>query len=235
MKKIFSLAITAVFAFCLNVQNSTAQPHLRIDTLLNFPLVPGDTAIQGQVYNNIRIVVTNIGNNHFFGDIHVYLYSQSVGASSYDTLRDGPFPYCYIPIGQTDTISANPNYQFRTIHYAAGDNIIVVWPYSSNTSFDTYSTHMYFSITTGINSPHEPTFSTYPNPVSKFIRVNYADENKVEQVRIYDLAGREVYSIREAVRTIDLDAAGVLDGIYFLEIRETSGKTTVKKILVTTN
>jgi hypothetical protein len=233
MKKVFYLLII-IGLFLFQSHSSSGQARLHIVQIDSFPVFPGDTAYEGQVYHNIRIVVKNVGTNNFFGDIHVFLYSQSLGVSALDTLRDDPFHPNYL-LGPGDSVSlpANPLYTFRSIHYAAGDNIVVVWPYSGATNFDTYLTRIYLSLVLGIREPEEAGISIYPNPVSEILRLNYLDENKVEEVRIYDLVGREIFNVNKAIEQIDLK--GFDPGIYFVELSLKDGRRLSKKILVTAN
>lgn len=232
MKKIFPGFIVAVILVCM-YQYADGQARLRITRLDNYPELPFDTAIQGQIYPNIHIHVKNVGNSTFWGDIHAFLYSQSLGSGSYDTLRDDPFhTNIFIPAGDSVTLQANPNYSFRAIHYAAGDNIVVVWPFSGTTLFDSHQTNVFFSITTGMFELSNESPEIYPNPVSTILTLNYHGKNKVEQVRIYDLVGREVFVAKKALSTIDL--TGFREGVYFLELMYVSGERSIKKIIVTT-
>ncbi len=229
MKKLFSLIlITALGVF--SSQESFGNSHLKIVKLVNYP----DTATMGQPYGNIHIWVTNTGSDFFFGDIHIYCKSQSVGIV--DTLRDGPLPnYALNPNGE-DTISLPinpPTFFFRPTLYAAGDNIIVVWPFAaaSNFSFETYQTGVFLYDAVGISEVKKMDMSVYLNPVSRTLTINYDDKNAVERVRIYDLFGREVFVADEAVSTIDL--TGFKGGVYIIEMNDRNGNRIIKKILVT--
>ncbi|MCX6290636.1 MAG: T9SS type A sorting domain-containing protein [Bacteroidetes bacterium] len=235
MKRLFALIAITIFLLLSSSINSSGQVHLHIVRIDSFPQLPGDTAFEGQVYSHIEIVVTNTGNTSFFGDIHVALYSQNIGLSGLDTLRDGPLPPVLLQPGDTVPLHANPNYSFRAMHYAAGDNIIVVWPYaaSGSANFDTYQTHVYFALTVGIEDLHQTSFVIYPNPVSGILHLSFADITKVEQVRIYDVYGEELNRYNKTVRSINF--SNYRKGIYFLELTDTDGNRLVKKLLVTGN
>ncbi len=230
MKKLLSLVLM-VALWVFSSQESFGNPHLKIVKLVNYP----DTATMGQPYSNIHIWVTNTGPDFFFGDIHVYCKSQSIGIV--DTLRDGPLPNYALDGNGLDTISLPinpPQFSFRQTLYVAGDNIIVVWPYSSaicNTCYETYHTQVFLYDAVGIDEVKKEAVSIYPNPVSRTLNINYENKNAVERVRIYDLFGREIYNVNEAVETIDL--SGFKKGIYILEMSEKNGNRIIKKILVT--
>src|SRR6185436_15271602 len=130
MKKLFSLVLVAV-SLMLFQKHSYGTSNLKIVQLVNFP----DSAVIGPVYNNIHVWITNTGTA-FYGDIHVYIHNQTT--DSVDVLRDGPFPPVFIDTGDTVSVSTNPNFSFRPIYYAAGDNIIVVWPFAGlSVNFET--------------------------------------------------------------------------------------------------
>ncbi len=229
MKKLFSLVLLIISLMFSN-EYSFGSSHLKIVKLVNYP----DTAIMGVPYSNIHVWVTNTGSDFFFGDIHVYCKSQSIGIV--DTLRDGPLPNYALDANGVDTISLPinpPQFFFRSTLYAAGDNIIVVWPFaiSSNFSFETYHTQVYLYDVVGIDEVNRSSISIYPSPVSKTLNIDYMNKNAVERVRIYDLFGREVYGVNEAVDAIDL--SGFKEGIYILEMSEKDGNRIIKKILVT--
>ena len=115
MKKLFTLLFITASVLLFNSRVSSGQGHLHIARIDSFPQFPGDTAYNGQVYHSIRIFVTNVANTNFYGDIHVYLQSQTVGVT--DTLFDAPHPPFLLTPGDTVSIHANPNYSFKTIHY----------------------------------------------------------------------------------------------------------------------
>jgi len=235
MKKALTLLLIAGLPILFS-QQAPGQARLKVTALFNFPSIP-DTAFEGQHYDSIHIVIQNIGNATFSSsDINVLLYSTSMGIGNKDTLRWTSFPHTILA-GQSISLNNVPsNYYFRTIHYAAGDNIIVVWPYSvqtSNYQVDSFYTNIYFKEIVGIQELNGLSVKIYPNPVSRILKLNYGSEKTVEQVRIYDLAGREIFNVREAVRSVDISSFD--EGIYFLEVSEKNGKRGVQKILITKN
>jgi len=234
MKKAFSALLIAGFSLLFS-QSSFGQARLHIVEIDSFPVFPGDTAFEGQPYHNISIKVSNVGSNNFFGEIDVFLYSQSIGISGIDTLRDDPLHQnFFIPPGDTVTTDANPNYTFRSAHYDAGDNIIVVWPYFGSTDFDTYDSRVFFVPTlTGIHETKQASLNIFPNPVTRILYLNYGSENTVEQVRIFDPEGKEIFHYPKAVNTIDF--SGCDRGLYFLELIRKDGTRSIKKIVVTEN
>jgi hypothetical protein len=227
MKRYCSLLLL-LFSLLLSYKQSSGDAHLKITRLVNFP----DTAVMNQPYGNIHIWVKNTGNSLFFGDVHIYCLSQSVGVI--DTLRDGPYPNVFLDPGDSTSLSVNPQFSFRPAFYAAGDNIIVVWPFAaqvSNVTYESYDTVVYLVDPTGIEEVNKSSITVYPTPGSRSISINYGNKNDVERVRIYDLFGREVYAVKTAVESIDI--SGFRQGIYFIELTGRNGNRIIKKILVT--
>ncbi len=233
MKKVFSGLLVMALSLFLGFP-SFGQARLHIVQIDSFPQFPGDTAFEGLDYHNIKIKVTNNGTSNFFGEIKTFLYSQSLGISAIDTLRNDPSHQNYFLLpGDTVSLQGNPQYEFRSAHYVAGDNIIVVWPYSGSIDFDTYDSRVYFAALVGVREHDQIGISLYPNPVSQILHLEYVSENTVEQVRIYDLVGREVFNVNRAVKTINL--SGKDSGLYFIEVTHKDGSHAVKKILVEGN
>ena len=224
MKKLFSLVLVAV-SLILSQKDSYGTSNLKIVQLVNFP----DSAVIGPIYNNIHVWITNTGTP-FYGDIHVFIHNQTT--DSIDVLRDDPgHPNIWVDTGDTVSVSTNPFFSFRPIYYAAGDNIIVVWPFAGlSVDFETYHTQIFLTDNVGIEDQDKSTISVYPNPVSRTLNINYGNKNTVERVRIYDLFGREIFSANEAVNNIDL--SGFREGIYIIEMSEKNGNRIIKKILV---
>ncbi len=234
MRKILLLLLVTGFSLAFSSRTS-AQAHLQIIQIDSFPDFPGDTAFEGVNYNHIRIHVVNVGNSAFFGEIEVFLSSQIVG--DVDTLRDDGHPGL-LPAGDTiilpGIVHGNPNFRFKSIHYAAGDNIIVVWPYSAGTGFNVFQSRIYFAQVTAIPEAMEGTAGYYlKNPVSTIINPEYPDKNKVEQVRIYDIMGREFFNAHEAIKSIDISS--YRSGIYFFDCILDDGTHITKKIFISNN
>jgi len=231
MKRFFAFLLACFGIFLVNSNETSGQGHLHIVQIDSFPQSPADTATAGVTYHNIRVRVTNTASTNFFGDIDVYLQSQSVGFT--DTLVGGPLPPVLLMPGDTVSLPANPNYRFRSTVYGAGDNIIVVWPYSVNTPFDIFQSQVYYRLLVGINELTTTAISAFPNPVSGILNLSYDDENNVEQVRICDLSGRELLRLPGAPSQINL--SGFEAGVYLLEQKQKNHATLVKKILLNEN
>jgi hypothetical protein len=206
---------------------SSGQPRLRITRIENYP----DSADQGHPYNGIRTHVRNVGSDSLHGTISIFLYSTSLGITYSDTLDLNGFPI-HLASGDSITLFSS-TYFFKTNHYAAGDNIVVVWPYTSDlTSLpaDTFYTITHYTPTVGIAEQDPSLINLFPNPVAHILSLNYPHKNEVEQVRILDLFGRIVYHANEAITSIDLSEYE--EGLYVIEIVQKNGTKAIKKIVI---
>ncbi len=75
-----------------------------------------------------------------------------------------------------------------------------------------------------------PSIHIFPNPTSS--KVNITTELAIEEVRVFDFSGKMIFSnVYDAEKTAQIDLANFANGIYFIEVAELGGETTVKKIV----
>ncbi len=95
----------------------------------------------------------------------------------------------------------------------------------SNTIFGNFpmisnQSKLFFS---SINNVNPNLISIYPNPVtSKFI-ITGLPENEVNDIFIFDVLGKQVYS-QKVHETAEIDLTGLSKGVYFVRIGETTRK-----------
>ncbi len=220
MRKILFISFSVCFLFLFS-QNIFAQPHLRI-TATTLP----DTAYLDTMYTNLSITITNIGDSTFAGDLSLFIKSSSVGIVD-TVLLNSTVTINFLSGSVTDTFE----YNFRTAHFDGGDNIVVVWPVSSQSVMaDTFNTTIHF-LNTGISEPNGGTLAlnVYMNPFTQTAYLSYKLPDEVEQVRIFNSLGKEVFRFKDAVKTIDMSSLGY--GIYFIEMKGKKGRSVIKKIL----
>ena len=85
------------------------------------------------------------------------------------------------------------------------------------------------TVTGGGNSVDEKALSqfvAYPNPANNMI--NVVSPVSFETVRLFDMAGREVYSFNGTSTTHSINVASLEVGMYFLTIESNNAKTTKK-------
>ena len=201
--------------------------HLRITNLINFP----DTAYEGVVYP-VQFILKNVGTGAYQGPFQVILQADSGSEILY--FNQNPsfvlFPNDTVVLSGGNGVMG---YQFTSQVYKAGNDVVVVWPYSTQMSvgIDTLVTGVYY-IPSGIisNGPDQvkTTMKVFPNPFKDIIHLETGDGSMVEKVRISDLFGREIYRKETAIDRINLP--GLKNGMYILELEISDNRKVVMKM-----
>ncbi len=207
-------------------QKAKAQVHLTIDSLINFP----DTAFIGQAYP-IAIRIKNTGNQPYQGPLQVGL------------MQDSAFTYLYynqnpsIVIFPNDTLTLNTasgmlGFVFDSAVFRPGNNVVVVWPYStqSSTQVDSLTTQVYVQYTTGIKiNLTDVNLQVYPNPFKDKISFTGYNRTDIERVRIISLEGIVLYDKKFFNTSILLNE--LQTGWYFVDVELREGKHLYRKII----
>lgn len=213
-------------AFMANAQLA----HLRIVALYNFP----DTAYEGVAYP-IQVKIQNVGIAPFQGPLQIIIHTDSATQVLYFSQN----PNFVLFPNDTAILAANSGvmgYVFTSAMYRTGNDVVVVWPYSTQMAvqIDTLYTAVYFvPLSSGIANETEvggAGFMVYPNPFTDRIHLIPANGMLVEQVRISDLFGKEVYR-RTFNGDDDLPLEMLRPGIYILEITTSGNNKTIVKIV----
>lgn len=218
-----------VILFLMSAIGAQAQnAHLRIVSLINFP----DTAYEGVSYP-VQFVLKNVGPAAFQGPFQVILQADSGTEIFY--FNQSP-NFILLP---NDTMILSPGngalgYYFSSSVYKTGNDVVVVWPYSTQMSvgIDTLYTAVYFIPTGTVSNGQElikSGLSIFPNPFNDVIYLKPADGTMVESVRITDLFGREIYRNENATDLINLPE--MQSGLYILELETADNRKVVLKIL----
>lgn len=203
--------------------------HLRIVALYNFP----DTAYEGVAYP-IQVKIQNVGIAPFQGPLQIIIHTDSATQVLYFSQN----PNFVLFPNDTAVLSANSGalgYVFTSAMYRTGNDVVVVWPYSTQMAVqvDTLYTAVYFVPLSGIageTEVHSAGLTVYPNPFTDRIHFIPGAGMQVEQVRITDLFGKEVY--RRAFKgENDLPLEMLRPGIYILEITTSGNSKTIVKIV----
>ena len=227
MKKILATGML-LLASLLASRPAGAQSGtgLKIDSLIHFPVLP-DTAYAGQIYDSIQVVVHNYSNTVFSDKISVFVQAAFFAPDTllYDTLTTHT-----IPPGTSLVLNAAGSYHFNAIHYAAGDNIVVVWPVLRIAfPIDTLTLNVHFALPAGIPSVAAPSFAVLPVPADRYVRLSYDQIESVEQVRIYNSFGQLLERANGPLRSLDL--AAWPPGLYHVAVIRKDGSTLVRKLL----
>jgi|GEM_PF-2752542 len=227
MKKNLSFLAPLILWICLSLQGY-GQTGLKVDSLLNFPSLP-DTALQGVVYDSIEVRVHNFSINPFTGSVEVYMMSDSL--QQVDILRNDSNTIFTIPPGGDTTLRALPGIVFNPGNFAAGDNIVVVWPHLRTTfPVDSFYIHVHYTLVSGIDDPlAENGIVLSPVPAWQILGFTYTKPESIEQVRIFDSKGRLMLDSTVPLQTLDVTSYPA--GVYYVSILRKNGSRVVKKIL----
>ena len=215
--------------FVLLTGLANAQPHLRVSSLINWP----DTAYQNQVFPVVS-VVENIGTAVFQAPLQIVLKADS---NVFSYLYYNSTATVTILPGDTVHLSQPGGYLFDSAVFKPGNNVVVVWPFTTQTAaIDTFQTIVYFNNlgTQGLNDPKPiPGLSIYPNPAQAETYI-YSPTSGLERVRILDAFGREINTVPgNRQHKLSLPLEGLPAGIYLLEIFGTAGDKSIYRIMRT--
>lgn len=72
-------------------------------------------------------------------------------------------------------------------------------------------------------------FKAYPNPTQNVWNIKSSSQN-LSSVKVYDLSGKEVMSLKPNSKDAVIDASGLNTGLYFARLASSSGTKTIKLI-----
>ena len=221
MKKLFFTLFTFIF-FSLCQKNAGAQA-VHLDSIASFP----DTIQFDNEVVAMTIYISNSGGIFFNADIAILIHSLTDSTAA-DTLYYNPN---YQISGNTlsDTISIS--HTFKAADFDGGDNIVVVWPASSQlpiaVSGDSLTYDLYFKGVGVAEYGFAQSVSVYPNPSGHDMWLRMAYPEKVEQVRVFDVLGNQVMLFNEAVSKFSVESLS--SGVYFVEVVNKDQSHVIKK------
>lgn len=217
MKKVYVILLLALFSGMnptfLSGQGVTG---LEVVSMPGFPDLPLDTAYEGQSYtfdvlirNNTNIALSN-------ATIEVQLKA--------DSLENTIATAQQVNLNTGDTLILTlSGYNFTQAAYAAGNNIVVVWPRiaapASSLPADTFYTNVYFvplnSLDDGKLIEDQAPFTLYPNPATGTLQIMNDLNLSIEHVRIFDNTGK-LFLRREGHDDFNFDVSYLPAGMYWL-------------------
>ena len=219
MKQLFFVLalLVSVFSF----EKNTSAQSLHLDAIDGFP----DSVIDGQVVG-MSIIISNTGGAFFNSDLAILIHTDS-SLSPVDTL----FYDTSYTLQNTFTDTIVITHTFNAADYDEGDNIVVVWPASSQSAILVDPDSLVFPLIfrhLGVpeNDPGQEV-SLYPNPAAHFVNLEIDHPEKVEQVRIVDVLGKDLLNFSGAVEKFSVESLS--SGIYFVEVRNKDQSFIVRK------
>ena len=218
-KKIFH-TLFLLIAFLLSGELS-AQAILGVRSI-SFP----DTVFTNTNYT-VEVIIENKGNSPYTGIVNVYYTTDTTASNQFlDSVT-------VTNLDSSDVVQlVVNNFQFNSTAFLFGGNIVVVWPTGSVATADSATTPVYVIDDTGIKDGTGINENIYifPNPVKNKLFINCYDiKNSIEQVRIYNLIGKEIFKSEESPGVINTD--NYRQGIYFMELRLKDGTQVIKKFI----
>ena len=187
--------------------------------------------ISDTVYNYtdylLKIGVQNKGNAAFNGNFYLYQMVNNNQAVILDTVLS-------VSMQPADTtIYSDSSYEYNPVKgFVPGINIVVVWPTDGAgvvPTADSAVTSVYVIDISGLNEfKKRETILISPNPASREFIIASPDRN-IDRVRILDMAGRELF--RTSLTRNSVDVASLVQGVYFIEIHEKGGHTSMQKMI----
>jgi hypothetical protein len=226
MKQIRIILCSLVFFVGAITYNASAQISLKVSAVLNFP----DTAVINQNVPAI-VVIENTSGITYQGVLSVGIATDSSPGVT-NLLYFGNQPITILPLDTVWLVPAN-GYTFTNPLFKSGNNVVVVWPISTQSiSIDSLTTNVYIKGTQGIDEEMlQSALSVIPNPAHDVITIRDLD-NTIESVRIYSTLGNLMF---ESFTSFDhqkaIDVSNFSSGLYIVRISKKDKKNTSLKFL----
>ena len=215
-----------LLALVMCTMTSKAQvPNLQIAALINFP----DTVSTGD-HIPVHVIVQNTGNTPYQGPLQIAMAAW--GTTTF--LYFNSFPIIILP---SDTVSLVDTSGFiaDSSFFRQGNNVVVVWPYSSQSiTYTTTTVNVWYNdLTVGIKEPQAiEHLQAYPNPVKDQLMIHSSSE-LIEGVRIWSVTGQLMQVSRhEGEADLQLSLQDLAPGYYTVELTSTTKHVSRLKIIV---
>ena len=194
------------------------QARLSIVSLVNFP----DTTTFNTTVP-LMVVVQNTGTAIYQGSIQVVYSLTPSGAINYLYFNAGS-----VVVFPGDTVNLTPANGFTidsTSGFRAGNNVVVVWPYTTQgimVDSMTITTYVDTSTISAVNEIGFPGLHLYPVPAKEYLIA--AGLKGVEYVRIMSVLGSELFSSLVNSDRLTIDLKRYPRGLYIAEFRNREGE-----------
>jgi hypothetical protein len=220
MKKLFFIPVL-LLSFFFNSRIVSAQ-SLSLDTIFGFP----DTVVASQQVQ-VSIIMVKSGGAFFSGDLSIQMHSVNSVADIDTIFRDTSYSLSGNTFGDTISLTVDLN----ETNLDADENIVVVWPSSSSIPLEVDNDSLVFGVflkNVGVaENAFKQSILLFPNPSHSILQLFFAYPEKVEQVRVLDILGKEILNFDKAIHSVNVEDLDV--GIYFVEVKSRDGGVIVKK------
>lgn len=221
MKRILGL-LAIILLFHLQ---SSAQPALGINGLQVSP----DTVVFND-FVTYGFFLQNVGDSAFSGTVSYYFTVNNDTAGPY--FLDSTSQFFLSPNSSLQVVIQN--HQVTGNLYAAGDNIVVIWPVANTGNVPTVDSgmvHLYVDSLLSIDNSflHKKIFAFY-NEQNQSILINYSSmEHEISEVSVINLSGQRLYSFSSPVKRINAHA--LPQNMYLLEVKTRTGAFITFKLI----
>lgn len=179
---------------------------------------PSEANLGGYISFSIQIQNTN--SSQVSGDLNVYLHNGEINESHVFELPESQNVIQYFGGGQTRTYYYN--IPVNNSNFRIGGNTVVIWP-----SFELpgipvngIEVNIFVNKDDGIGFENLNRMGViYPNPASNFISVKGLKTNDLHIVRVFNLAGVELFSKQlVSLETELINVEQLKDGLYVLVV-----------------
>ena len=141
-------------------------------------------------------------------------------------------PYSYRIIVNGEIVEENyhqTTYSFPTVYGAYYVvEVQVVYTENGNTSIKRIASK---TCTMSIGDNATSLCKLYPNPANTMVCI--AAENNIESVKVYNMLGALVKTVSANSQYVNINTANLSDGVYFFNIRQSDGKVSNQRVVVT--
>ena len=209
-RRLRKIALTSLLMLALSP--IFGQGSLKIMSISGWP----DTAHCYSLYQNITVSIKNTDSNFIYmGQFSVLLKNTDTSYSQVDTLINNHSDSIGPMLTHTYQVT---NYSFTPGAYAAGHDVVIVWPVSFTASHvDSLRDSTYFICTAGIPEyTNEKSLIIFPNPAKDvlFFEFNKAS-SALKEVRILNVLGQEINRYETVRNSIPIN--GLSPGFYIIE------------------
>jgi len=223
-RRLKQLMTIALFAL-MSLSSKAQTPDLHVYALINFP----DTVSTGDLIP-VNVIVQNVGNTPYQGPLQIAMAAW--GTTTFLYFNNAPI---IILPNDTVTLVDSTGFIADSSFFRQGNNVVVVWPYSSQSiTYTTTTVDVWYNdLTVGIKEPLAiEHLQAYPNPVKDQLMIHSSKE-LIEGVRIWSVTGQLMQVSRHGGEAdLQLSLQDLAPGYYTVELTSTTNHVSRLKIIV---
>ena len=166
------------------------------------------------------IVCNDYGGYFTYDAFNNWLYLEEFGPCLCGSCNNPPQSHVDLEAGFFDFFIPGSNYFYTITDGTPGEKVLTL-------DSQIFSTLIFSNVFLGVSDQKVTKVNVYPNPVSD--RLFIASEGvPIEKITVYSISGIQV--IETSVDTNSINVSGLSEGLYFIEIFSSEGKSVQKFI-----